>query len=149
MTGNGSRADAGVSATGGREEANLDNARRYLAAIERGATGAELAAFFTDDVVQEELPNRLVPSGARRDLAAILEGAERGQQILAAQRFEVRSGLAAGERVVLEVRWTGSFTIPLGTLPPGGEMRAHFAMFLDFRDGRIAAQRNYDCFEPW
>jgi hypothetical protein len=24
-----------------------------------------------------------------------------------------------------------------------------FAVFLEFRDGRIARQRNYDCFEPW
>jgi len=28
-------------------------------------------------------------------------------------------------------------------------MRARFAVFLDFRDGKITRQRNYDCFEPW
>ena len=39
--------------------------------------------------------------------------------------------------------------IPLGTLPAGGEMRARFAVFLQFRDGKIVSQRNYDCFEPW
>jgi ketosteroid isomerase-like protein len=37
----------------------LEIARTCLQAIERGATGAELAAFYTDDVVQEEFPNRL------------------------------------------------------------------------------------------
>ena len=26
---------------------------------------------------------------------------------------------------------------------------ARFAIFLDFRDGRIVRQRNYDCFDPW
>jgi ketosteroid isomerase-like protein len=28
-------------------------------------------------------------------------------------------------------------------------MRAHIAAFLEFRDGRIVAQRNYDCYEPF
>jgi hypothetical protein len=28
-------------------------------------------------------------------------------------------------------------------------MRARFAVFLDYRDGMIVQQRNYDCFEPW
>lgn len=36
-----------------------------------------------------------------------------------------------------------------GSQPAGGEMRAHFGVFLDVRDGRIAAQRNHDCFEPF
>ena len=39
--------------------------------------------------------------------------------------------------------------IPFGTLTAGSEMRCHSAMFLEFRDGRIVAQRNYDCFDAW
>jgi ketosteroid isomerase-like protein len=31
----------------------------------------------------------------------------------------------------------------------GAEMRAHSAMFIEFRDGKIVAQRNYDRFQPW
>jgi ketosteroid isomerase-like protein len=131
------------------ESANLQAARRYLAAIESGATGDALAAFFTDDVVQEEFPNRLVPTGARRDLAAILEGAVRGQSVLTGQRFDIQTETADGDRVVLEVVWTGTLAIPLGSVAPGGELRARFAVFLDYRDGRIAAQRNYDCFDPF
>lgn len=123
--------------------------RRYLAAIERGATGDELAAFFTPDVVQEEFPNRLVPNGARRDLNAILEGAERGQKVLTAQNYEVVSALAEGDRVALEVIWTGTLAVPIGSLPAGGQMRARFAVLIELRDGKIAAQRNYDCFDPF
>ena len=46
--------------------------RSYFAALERGVTGDELAAFYHSDVVQEEFPNRLLPNGAKRDLAGIL-----------------------------------------------------------------------------
>jgi len=33
--------------------------------------------------------------------------------------------------------------------PPNSQMRDHSAVFLQFRNGRIASQRQYDCFEPW
>ncbi|MCX6046136.1 MAG: nuclear transport factor 2 family protein [Chloroflexi bacterium] len=128
---------------------NLEIARRYLTAIERGATGETLAAFFAPDVVQEEFPNRLVPQGARRDLAALLDGAERGQKVLSGQRYEIQNELASGNFVVLEVIWIGTLAIPIGSLAIGDTMRAHFAVFIEFRDGKIIAQRNYDCFDPW
>jgi ketosteroid isomerase-like protein len=135
--------------TSTRDLANLDAARQYLAAIQRGATGDALAQFFAPDVVQEEFPNRVAPDGKRRNLAAMLEGAERGQKVLSAQRFEIRTAIATGDRVILEVLWVGTLAIPFGTIAAGGEMRAYSAMFLEFRDGKITAQRNYDCFEPW
>jgi ketosteroid isomerase-like protein len=39
--------------------------------------------------------------------------------------------------------------VPIGTLAVGGQLRARFAMFLEIREGRIARQRNYDCFYPF
>jgi len=42
------------------ESENLTIARRYLEAIERGEPGDSLA-FFAEDAVQEEFPNRLTP----------------------------------------------------------------------------------------
>lgn len=97
-------------------------------------------------------PQRTAPERLEtviRDLAAILDGAVRGQQVMAAQRYEPLDRLVDGNRVVLEVQWTGTLAIPLGALPAGGQMRARFAVFLTYRDGKIAHQRNYDCFEPW
>ena len=130
-------------------EDNLAVAMRYLTALEQGITGDALAAFFTSDVVQEEFPNRLVPEGARRDLPALLEAALRGRQVMSAQRYELVHAVASGNDVALEVQWTGTLAVPFGEIPAGGEMRARFAVFLEFRDGTIARQRNYDCFEPW
>ena len=106
-----------------------DIAKTYLAALEAGATGDALAAFFTDDVVQEEFPNRLVPAGARRDLAALLDGAVRGQKVMRAQRFELLAAVENGDTVALEVQWTGTVAVALGSLPAGGQMRARFAVF--------------------
>jgi len=126
-----------------------DIAKTYLAALEAGATGDALAAFFTDDVVQEEFPNRLVPAGARRDLAALLDGAVRGQKVMRAQRFELLAAVENGDTLALEVQWTGTVAVALGSLPAGGQMRARFAVFLEFRGDKIARQRNYDCFDAW
>lgn len=131
------------------EPANLEAARRYLAAIERGATGDELAAFFTPDVVQREFPNRLLPAGTTRHLKQILEGAIAGQKLLEAQRFEILNSVTEGELVALEVQWTGRLATQVPGLPTSGTMRARFGVFLRYRDGKIASQHNYDCFDPW
>jgi ketosteroid isomerase-like protein len=127
----------------------LELTRRYFAALEAGATGEALAAFYAPEVVQEEFPNRLNPRGARRDLAAVLDAAERGQKVMASQRYEIIHAVADGNCVAVEFRWSGPLAIPVGPLPAGAEMRGRFACFLEFRAGRIVAQRNYDCFDPW
>src|SRR5262245_552853 len=131
------------------ERPYLEIAKRYRLALEAGAVGDELAQFFSKDVVQEEFPNRLVPNGAKRDLAALLEGAARGKQVMQKQRYQVLNAIEDGQTVALEVQWIGTLAVPVGTLPAGGEMRARFAVFLDFRGDKIVRQRNYDCFEAW
>ena len=131
------------------ESDNLALVRRYLAAVASGATGDTLPAFYAPDVVQEEFPNRLMANGARRDLAAILDAAVRGQSVMASQSFEVLNAVVHGDQVALEVQWTGTLAIAFGTLSAGGQMRARFAQFFELRAGKIVAQRNYDCFEPW
>lgn len=138
-----------MSADAPKAAGNLVTARSYLRAIEQGATGEALARFFTSDVVRELFPNRLAPQGGRSTLAEMLAAAEKGQQTLSSQRYEIRHEMESGNRVALEVLWIGTLAIPVGGLQPGDQMRAHFAVFLEFRDGRIAVQRNYDCFDPW
>lgn len=127
---------------------NLAIARKYLAAIEQGSDGGSLA-FFCDDVIQEEFPNRLVPNGAVRNLEQLREAEVRGQRAVRSQRYEILNAVEEGDRLALEVRWTAILNMPLGSIPAGGEIRARFALFLEFRDGRIARQRNYDCFDPF
>jgi ketosteroid isomerase-like protein len=128
---------------------NVEIAREYLKAIEEGATGEKMARFFDPNVVLEEFPNRLSPKGGRRGLAEALLAAERGQQVLSSQEYEIHNEMETDDRVALEVTWTGTLKIPLQNLAAGDKMRARFAVFLEFRDGKIVAQRNYDCFDPW
>jgi ketosteroid isomerase-like protein len=131
------------------EQRNLKLVRRYFAAMARGPAGVELAAFFTPDVVQEEFPNRLLPHGAKRDLQGMREAAERGRGIMAHQTIELVSAVASGSHVAVEARWTGTLARMAGSIPEGTTLHARFGVFFDFRDGKIAAQRNYDCFDPW
>jgi hypothetical protein len=94
-----------------REAINLETARQYLAAIEASIAGDSIVAspaastFFDPGVVQEEFPNRFVPTGARRDLAALIQAAERGRAVRRGQRYHVRAANAVGDTVILEVLW--------------------------------------------
>lgn len=132
-----------------RESDNLALATRFLQAVEAGATGEALAAFFHPDLVQHELPNRLFPAGVTRDRAAVLASAARGAALMRSQRYTLVGALAQGDRVVLEVDWAGTLAVPLRDLPAGHELRARQALFLELRDGQIATMRHYDCFEPF
>lgn len=131
------------------EDPNLAMVRRYLKAIEDGATGAVLAEFFTDDVVQIEHPNRLKPNGDRRDRSALARDSVKGQEILQRQSYVITGAVAEADRVAVEVRWEGVVAVPMGELAAGGTMVVHSAMFFTFRGGRIASQHNFDCVEPF
>jgi ketosteroid isomerase-like protein len=131
------------------EEQNRQLVRSYLDALTTGAVGDELSKFFTSDAAQVEYPNRLNPNGGRSDLAKILLRAEQGQKLIAKQTYEIQSEIAEGSKVAIEAIWTGILAVPVGALEPGSTMRAHFAIHFEIRDGLIAGQRNYDCFEAW
>lgn len=123
---------------------NLALARQYLKTIESGST-AELAQFFAPEVIVEIFASKFFPNGSRDNLAGIRAAAERGKKVLTSQ---IRNALANGDQVALEIDWTGTLAVPFQTIPAGGQMRAHFAAFLQFKDGKIISQRNYDCYEP-
>ncbi len=127
---------------------NLEKAKQYLKAIENRTLGSN-AGLFDAEVIMEQFPNRIYPNGLRVGLAEMMQGAEKGKKLLASESYKITNELANGSSVALEVLWTGKLAVQFGTLAEGSEMRAHFAMFLEFRDGKIIRQRNYDCFDPW
>ncbi|KFE70702.1 nuclear transport factor 2 family protein [Hyalangium minutum] len=128
---------------------NLDIARRFVQAVERGATAEALRPFFDPALSHHEYPNRLFPKGVKRDVQAMLESSEKGQKVLSSQRYEIRGAVASGDEVALEIDWTGTLSVPLGTLKPGDTLHAMIGQFFTFRDGRIVSLRNYDCYDPF
>lgn len=128
---------------------NLDIARCYLELLaDRASTSEQIEALLAPDIVVEELPSLVAPGGRTRDREAILKGFVMGKTLLTTQQYTVENALENGATVVLEVRWRGVLAEGFGKLAPGTELRARCAMFLELRDGKIAAQRNYDCYEP-
>jgi ketosteroid isomerase-like protein len=131
------------------KDQNIHLVRTYLNALQSGEAGDALRRFFTEDVQQVEMPNQLNSRGQQSDLEHILQRSRQGLKVLQRQQYEIVSEIAQDDRVAVEARWSGVLAITLGTLAAGTEMKASFAMFFRFRDGRIALQRNYDCFDPW
>jgi ketosteroid isomerase-like protein len=122
---------------------------RYFKALQDGATGEALAAFYDPEVIQEEFSNHLLPRGATRDLDHILKDAELGQSVMYGHHYRIESIVVEGSRVAVEFIWSGKLKISRGSLGAGTAMRGRFATFLEFRNGRVLSQRSYDCFEPW
>jgi ketosteroid isomerase-like protein len=126
----------------------VTKARSLFAAIERGDRAA-LLTHYAQDAVQIEHPNRLKPKGDRRAPAKMAEDLARGKQILKSERYEIASAVASGDRVALQVNWTGVLAVPVGALRAGDTMRSFSGIFLRFADGLIVEQHNYDCFEDF
>lgn len=134
---------------GNRPPDNLERARAYLQAIERRVSEEELAGFFAPEMVLEQFPNRLVPKLVRSNVEDVLRESIEGKKSVSRQTYAVDNAVAQGDWVALEVKWEGVLAVPVAGLPAGATMRAWFAMFLEFRDGKVVHQSNYDCFEPW
>ena len=127
----------------------LTIAKNYLKALKAGKTGKELAMFFHPDIIQTELPNHLNPKGVVANLNQILERAEKGKKLLKTQTYAIENEVVNDDTVALEIKWTGVLATPVASLCVGDTMRAHFAMFIQFKNGQIIKQKNYSCFEDF
>jgi len=120
--------------------------RAYLKAIE---LRKDVLAFYADDIVQEEFPNLLLPTGATRTMADLKAANARGQNVMRSETYEIVSLIESGDTVACEIIWKGVLAIPLRSLKPGDAMKARFAVVFEFDGDKIRRQRNYDCFEPF
>jgi ketosteroid isomerase-like protein len=126
----------------------LTKTRELFAFIEQG-DGDGLKSLYAENAVQIEHPNRLKPKGDRRAPAKMIEDLARGKKILRSERYEIVNSVVSGDRVAIQVEWTGVLAVPIGTLAAGDTMRTYSAIFLRFEGDRIAEQHNYDCFSEF
>lgn len=127
----------------------LDTVKKFLNAIESGTGFDDVAQYYHPDVEQIEFPNALSKTRTVRDLEAIKTGFERGKSVLQREYYQIINAYTDGNTVIIEAQWTGVLAIPIGEKKPGDEMKAHFAQFYTFKEGKIIQQKNYDCFEPF
>jgi ketosteroid isomerase-like protein len=125
---------------------NVSRLRQYLRAVELLGPSEAVAEFYTPDVVIQEFPNRIAPQGRIWRAGELSAAYEQGRKMLKSQTYEVQRILEAGDEVAVELEWKGILAVPVMNLPAGSEMKAFVAMFLTLRDGKIATQRNYDCY---
>ncbi|HEY9600127.1 MAG TPA: nuclear transport factor 2 family protein [Allocoleopsis sp.] len=118
--------------------------QNYLKAIEEGKTADELASYYSESVEQIEYPNRLLPNGAKRNLKDLKEALLRGKNVIITQNYDIQKSYVIGNTVILETIWTATVAVPIGQIPPGGQMKAYFAQFIEFNNGKIVHQRTYN-----
>ncbi len=128
---------------------NVSRVLEYLNSFEAMGAFESVANLCTHDVTAQVFPNRIAPHGHIRRGDELRTTFEQGRKYMKSQRYEVQNILEAGDQVAVEVEWTGILAVPVMNLPAGSEMKAFFAMFLTFRDGKNSVQRNYDCYPPF
>jgi len=121
----------------------------FITKLQHRESADDIIEFYHPNVKQVEFPNALNSSTVIRNLEQLKEASEKGKLILKKEEYEILHSYAFDNNVILEVMWTGTLAIPLGNIPAGGQMKAHFAQFYEFKDGKIIRQRNYDCFEAF
>lgn len=127
----------------------LESVKKFLKTLENRKNFEELLAFYHPDIEQIEFPNTLTPNIAVRRLEDLKIAGEKGQQVLQKEKYDIVKAYSFESTVIVEAIWTGTLAIPIGKLKKGDTMKAYFAQFYEFKDGKIIKQRNYDCFEPF
>jgi ketosteroid isomerase-like protein len=127
---------------------NVEIVERFLASFDHRWPGEEeLRELLTEDVCFVERPNLVNPSGSTRDAAAMRSGLEAGRTLLAWQAYRVLGHVAAGDTVVIRLRWAGELAVDAGPWPAGTHLAAWCVAHYRLREGRIASIEQHDCYE--
>lgn len=124
-------------------------AEEFIKTLQNRNSSAEIIKFYHEDIEQIEFPNAVTKNTAIRNLEDLMLASERGKKVMQKEELEIIKSYTLGNTVIIEALWIGTLAIPIGNLPAGGQMKAYFAQFYEFKDGKIIKQRNYDCFEPF
>lgn len=122
--------------------------KNYFKAIENKNL-EDLLKCYDPNATQIELPNLLKSKGDKRTISDLKRDFAKGAKILRTESYEILSAVEENDRLAVEVLWCGTLAIPVKSLREGDQMKAHSAIFFDFKNDLIIKQKNYDCFEAF
>lgn len=124
--------------------------REFVKATETFQLTATVAQRILHEKYQQvEYPNLLNKKGQTSDLAETLSRMLAAPMILKSQTYDISSITECANRLIMEARWSGEMKIDAGPLKAGQRLKAFFCMVFEFKDEKIFAIRNYDCFEAF
>lgn len=127
----------------------IDIVNNFLLTIEQNKGVQDLRKFYHPDIEQIEFPNLLVKNKTVRNLEDITSSYEKGKQVLQKESYRIINSYTDKNTVIIEAEWIGVLAIAIGDKKVGDEMKANFAQFYEFENGKIVKQRNYDCFDAF
>lgn len=119
----------------------------FLKTLEHRKSFDDLLPFYHKDIEQVEFPNLLSSKKTIRSLKELKIASEKGASVIQNERYHIINKYICDRAVIVEVIWSGQLSQTLGRLDVGEELKAYFAQFYEFENGKIIKQRNYDCFE--
>lgn len=117
-------------------------ARRFIAEYNKG-TADWVETCHAENTVWTELPFGGNPSGRGGGRSVLRKAAEEALAAFPDRRMSLRNLIADGQRVALELDWTGTAAIARPGMEVGSIVRLRIAMFLTVEDGRIVRQVDY------
>jgi ketosteroid isomerase-like protein len=98
---------------------------------------------YREDAELIELPHRLSPDGRRGDREFLRRSAAAVLRMFPDRRMRVLAALADGDRVALEIDWTGTAAATPGGLTAGTVLHTRAASFFVVADGLIVKHTDY------
>jgi predicted ester cyclase len=128
---------------------NIDLARRYVSLVANPAsTFDEIREMYADALEWREMPNLFAPNGRTNTLAGVAAAWRKGREAVIDQVYDIRSAIADGDIVVLELSWQGTMKKTLGPFDRGTRLRAELVSIMRFSHGKIISQTDYPCYHP-
>jgi hypothetical protein len=127
----------------------LQTVKNFIRALENRTDSTSFQHFYHPEIIQIEYPNTITKNTTSRTAQQLKEASVKGKTVLRKESYEIIKSYVYENTVIIEAIWRGILAIPIGKTPAGTEMKAYFAQFYEFKDGKIFRQRNYDCFEPF
>jgi len=128
---------------------HIDLARRYVSLVANPAsTFDQIRAMYADELEWREMPNLFAPTGRTNTLSGVADAWRKGREAVIDQVYDIRSAIADGDIVVLELSWQGTMAKSLGPFDRGTRLRAELVTIMRFSHGKIIGQTDYPCYHP-